>query len=61
MKKNMSKLFKIGDKTIGHNYPTLIIAEIGQTHNGSLIKAKKLIRLAKKKRSRRSEISNSFR
>ena len=44
----MSKLFKIGDKTIGHNYPTLIIAEIGQTHNGSLIKAKKLIKLAKK-------------
>ena len=45
----MSKLFKIGGKTIGHNYPTLIIAEIGQNHNGSLIKAKKLIKLAKKK------------
>ena len=45
----MSKLFKIGGKTIEHNYPTLIIAEIGQTHNGSLIKAKKLIKLAKKK------------
>ena len=36
----------IGDKTIGQNHPTYIIAEIGNNHQGSLDNAKKLIDMA---------------
>lgn len=38
---------KIGKKSIGKNYPCYIIAEIGSNFDGSLSKAKKLIKLAK--------------
>jgi len=36
----------IGDRTIGLNHPTYFIAEIGSNHDGSLERAKKLVRLA---------------
>jgi sialic acid synthase SpsE/endonuclease IV len=39
--------FKIGDKVINDQSPSFIIAEIGNNHNGDVILAKKLIRLAK--------------
>ena len=39
--------FKIGKKRIGTNMPTYFIADIGANHDGSLVRAKKLIRLAK--------------
>jgi sialic acid synthase SpsE len=32
----MNKFFKIGEKKIGMNNPTFIIAEVGQAHEGSL-------------------------
>lgn len=38
---------KIGKKFVGEKYPCYIIAEIGSNFDGSLSKAKKLIRLAK--------------
>lgn len=38
---------KIGQKTVGTNHPCYIIAEIGSNFDGSLSKAKKLIKLAK--------------
>jgi sialic acid synthase SpsE len=41
------KFFKIRKKTIGKNMPTYFIADIGANHDGSLTRAKKLIRLAK--------------
>ena len=41
------KFFKIKKKRIGKNMPTYFIADIGANHDGSLARAKKLIRLAK--------------
>lgn len=38
---------KIGNKSIGDNHPTYFIAEIAANHDGSLERAKMLIRLAK--------------
>ncbi len=38
---------KIGNKTIGLNHPTYIIAEIGANFDGSIEKAKKLVDAAK--------------
>ncbi len=40
--------FKIGDRMVGANYPTYMIAEIGANHDGELNRAKELICLAKK-------------
>lgn len=37
----------IGDRYIGDEYPCFIIAEIGQNHQGSMKRAKELIRKAK--------------
>ena len=42
------KPMKIGKRTVGNGYPCYIIAEIGSNFDGSLTKAKKLIKLAKK-------------
>ena len=39
---------KIGNKSIGDQHKTYFIADIGANHDGSLSRAKKLIRLAKK-------------
>jgi sialic acid synthase SpsE len=39
---------KIGDRLIGKDYPTYFIADIGANHDGSLDRAKYLIRLAKR-------------
>ena len=41
------KPIKIGNKKIGRDHECYIIAEIGANFDGSLTKAKKLIRLAK--------------
>ncbi len=41
------KPIKIGGKFVGKNYPCYIIAEIGSNFDGSLSKAKKMIKLAK--------------
>ena len=41
------KNFKIGNKKIGLKYPSYFIADIGANHDGSLKRAKKLIKLAK--------------
>ena len=41
------KAVKIGNKLVGEGYPCYIIAEIGSNFDGSLSKAKKLIKLAK--------------
>jgi N-acetylneuraminate synthase len=38
---------KIGNKKIGLKHPTYFIADIGANHDGSIIRAKKLIKLAK--------------
>ena len=35
--------FKIGKKTISNNSPTYFIADIAANHDGSLLRAKKLI------------------
>ena len=43
----MDKLIKIGSRKIGEGYRPFIIAEISANHNGSLSKAKKLIKTAK--------------
>ena len=40
-KKN--KIFKIGDRKIGENFPPFIIAEIGINHEGNLEKAKRMV------------------
>lgn len=37
---------KLGNKWVGDNYPTFVIAEIGQNHNGDMDLAKKLIDMA---------------
>ena len=42
----MNQTVKIGDRLVGENQPTFIIAEIGINHNGSLDIAKKLIAAA---------------
>ena len=42
------KSFKIGKQKIGERHKTYFIADIGANHDGSLSRAKKLIRLAKK-------------
>ena len=42
------KKFKIGNRTISDSYPPLIIADIGQSHNGSIEKAFKFIDVVKK-------------
>ena len=39
---------KINNKYIGKNYPTYFIADIGANHDGSLKRAKKLIKLCAK-------------
>tara|TARA_B100001057_G_scaffold496892_1_gene599577 strand:- start:547 stop:1617 length:1071 start_codon:yes stop_codon:yes gene_type:complete len=44
----VSKFFKINKKKIGSNYPTYFIADIAANHDGSLAKAIKLIKAAKK-------------
>lgn len=44
----MRPFIKIGKRKIGPDYPPLVIAEIGINHNGSLEKAKRMIRDAKK-------------
>ncbi len=36
-------MFEIGDRKVGDEYPTFIIAEAGSNHNGDLEKAKELI------------------
>ena len=41
-------LFKIGNKNIGHNYPTYIIAELSCNHNQDKNTALKLIEEAHK-------------
>jgi sialic acid synthase SpsE len=41
------KTIKIGNKKIGKKYDCYVIAEIGSNFDGSLVKAKKLIKLAK--------------
>ena len=38
--------FSIGDVFIGSNHPPVVVAEIGINHNGSLIEAKKIAKLA---------------
>lgn len=43
----MEKIIKIGDKTIGKDYPAFIIGEAGVNHNGDIELAKKLIDAAK--------------
>lgn len=40
------KCVKIGNKTVGDEYPCFIIAEIGINHNGSVSLAKKMIDIA---------------
>ncbi len=44
---DFNKKIKIGNKTIGLDYPTYFIAEIGGNFDGSIEKAKKLIDAAK--------------
>ena len=39
--------FKIGKKKLGKNCKTFIVAELSGNHNGSIRRAKKLIKLAK--------------
>ncbi len=39
--------FKIGNRWVGENYPTYFIADIGANHDGSLERAKYLVRLAR--------------
>lgn len=44
---NMSEYIQIEKRKIGPDYPPFVIAEIGINHNGSLEKAKRMIRDAK--------------
>jgi len=46
MEQKNQKKVKIGDKWIGHEYPTFIVAEIGINHNGDISIAKKMIDMA---------------
>lgn len=43
----MKKEIVIGDKKIGSQYPTFVVAEMSGNHNQSLVRAKDLIRAAK--------------
>ena len=43
-----AKEFSIGEKFIGDDHPTFIIAEAGDNHNGDIKLAKKLIDVAYK-------------
>ncbi len=43
MKKITRPFIKIGKRKIGLDYPPLIVAEIGINHEGSMVKAKKMI------------------
>lgn len=43
----MLRPIKIGNRLVGEGYPCYIIAEIGSNFDGSIIKAKKLIKTAK--------------
>ncbi|MDP2365892.1 MAG: N-acetylneuraminate synthase family protein [Ignavibacteria bacterium] len=47
MKNGFPKELKIGEKTIGENFPVYIIAEIGANFDQDINKAKKLIKAAK--------------
>ena len=40
------KTIKIGNKNIGENCPTFIIAEVGSNHNCDINQARKLIEIA---------------
>ena len=42
------KIIKINKRKIGKKFPTYFIADIGANHDGSLSRAKKLIKLAAK-------------
>ena len=42
----MKKNFKIGNKLIGENQPTFIVAEISANHNQSFKMAKKIVEMA---------------
>ena len=42
----MMKFFQVGNRTIGDNYPTYIIAEIGINHNGDVALAKDMVAAA---------------
>ncbi len=41
------KEIQVGSRTIGLDHPTYFIADVGANHDGSLERAKYLIRLAK--------------
>jgi N-acetylneuraminate synthase len=43
----MSVEIKIGNRIIGDNHPTYFVADIAANHDGSLERAKYLIKLAK--------------
>ncbi len=43
----MAKAVKIGEKWVGNEYPTYVVAEIGINHNGDLDIAKRMIKAAK--------------
>ena len=47
-KKKYMKKFKLGKKKISINQPTYFIADIAANHDGSLVRAKKLIKLCAK-------------
>ncbi|MFB6182330.1 MAG: pseudaminic acid synthase [Candidatus Magasanikbacteria bacterium] len=46
MTNKSKKTIKIGDRNIGPEYPTFVIAEISANHNGSFERAKKLVKKA---------------
>lgn len=43
----MTKAVRIGEKWVGNEYPTYVVAEIGINHNGDLDIAKRMIKAAK--------------
>ncbi len=43
----MAKAVRIGEKWVGNEYPTYVVAEIGINHNGDLDIAKRMIKAAK--------------
>jgi len=49
---------KIADRTIGLNHPTYFIADIAANHDGSLERAKRLIRLAKEAGAEAAKFQN---
>jgi len=50
--------FKIGDRLVGSDHPTYFIADIAANHDGSLERAKYLIRLAKKAGANAAKFQN---